>query len=348
MATHITVDIAAVAELAARLRALAGSGRDVVFDVIGLATLGLSRAFGAAARVGRMGSTGAAAAASTVATSGDEAAGAATRLVAGADDAAGAAGATRRVDYGADFVEDISKFEPGSASFPAGPLDDELVLVQYFDEAGDGSGKWWTSLDEANRMSTTDDVHQRLALLPEWGSENAVRVLRIPPGEDVAFLYGRARPQVGTTGPARGQWFAGGGEQFRLPRVRRGLGRGQPGDPVTGPEYRGGEQVDWAAITKGPAPEEYLRLCDRAIEVAEALRRRRQARGEQRGAELAARAVSLLEAGRAGSAEHGVPSGEHGIGFAMAGFISEYDWGPEGRDLVDAVYAMADYWRRHL
>ncbi|MBW3643164.1 MAG: hypothetical protein KY447_09645 [Actinobacteria bacterium] len=117
---------------------------------------------------------------------------------------------------------------------------------------------------------------------------------------------------------------------------------------MTAPEYRGGEQVDWAAITKGPAPEEYLRLCDRAIEAAEALRRRRQARGDERGAELAARAVSLLQAGRAGAAQHGVPSGEHGIGFAMTGFISEYDWGAEGQELVDAVYAMGDFWRRHL
>ncbi len=98
----------------------------------------------------------------------------------------------------------------------AKPLDDELVLVQYFDQAGGGSGKWWTSLEEANHMSTVDDVHQRLALLPEWGQRNAVRVVRIPPGEDVAFLYGRARPQVGTTGPATGRWFAGGAEQFRL------------------------------------------------------------------------------------------------------------------------------------
>lgn len=117
---------------------------------------------------------------------------------------------------------------------------------------------------------------------------------------------------------------------------------------MTSPQHRGGEQVDWAAITKGPAPEEYLRLCDRAIEAAEALRRRRQARGDGRGAELAARAVSLLQAERAGAGEHGVPSRDHGYGFAMSRFISEYDWGAEGQDLAEAVYAMADFWRRHL
>lgn len=117
---------------------------------------------------------------------------------------------------------------------------------------------------------------------------------------------------------------------------------------MTPPDYRGGEQVDWAAISKGPAPEEYLRLCDRAIEVAEALRCRRQARGDGRGAELAARAVTLLQAERAGAGEHGVPSRDHGYGYAMTGFISEYDWGAEGQELVDAVYVMADFWRRHL
>ncbi|HEV2068164.1 MAG TPA: hypothetical protein VGR26_00050 [Acidimicrobiales bacterium] len=117
---------------------------------------------------------------------------------------------------------------------------------------------------------------------------------------------------------------------------------------MTPPDHRGGEQVDWAAITKGPAPEDYLRLCDRAIEAAGALRRRRQACGDGRGAELAARAVTLLQAERAVAGEHGVPSREQGYGYVMTGFISQYDWGPDGQELVHAVYAMAEFWRRHL
>lgn len=117
---------------------------------------------------------------------------------------------------------------------------------------------------------------------------------------------------------------------------------------MTPREYPDGEQVDWSAITKGPAPEEYLRLCDRAIEAAEALQRHHEARGDQRGAELAARAVWLLQAEQAGAAEHGVPSRDHGYGYNTSRFISEYEWGPEGEELVDAVRAMADFWRRHL
>jgi hypothetical protein len=93
-----------------------------------------------------------------------------------------------------------------------GPLDRDLNLVQY--PVGDGTAataKWWTSTGEANAAQTIDDVRERLALLPEWGERESVRVARIPTGTDVEYLYGRAAPQVQDE-----IVYAGHGEQFRF------------------------------------------------------------------------------------------------------------------------------------
>jgi hypothetical protein len=106
--------------------------------------------------------------------------------------------------------------------------------------------------------------------------------------------------------------------------------------------------VDWSAVTRGPAPAQYLRLCDAAVDAADALRARYAAVGDRRGVELADRAADLLRAERAGAAEHGVPSRHHGFGFAAGRVVSEHDWGPGGEALLDAVEAMGDYWYRHL
>ena len=145
----------------------------------------------------------------------ERAAGAA-RLVTGARDLAKlevSAGRAGRINYAERFADDLKNFEGGKAWLHEGPLDRDLTLVQY--PVGDGAGataKWWTSTDEGNLAQTMDDVHRRLALLPEWGERTSVRVARIPEGTEVEYLYGRAAPQVAEDGVA----YAGHGQQFRF------------------------------------------------------------------------------------------------------------------------------------
>lgn len=61
-------------------------------------------------------------------------------------------------------------------------------------------------------MSTIDDVHQGLALPPEWGSRDAVTVIKIPKGTDITAYKGLASPQLGKTG----ELFNGNAVQYRF------------------------------------------------------------------------------------------------------------------------------------
>ncbi|SRR6266511_684880 len=124
-----------------------------------------------------------------------------------------AAAGVGRLDYTRGFADDLANFAGGKAWLHEGPVNRDLHLVQYFDESSTrASMKWWTSTDDANSMATIEDVRQRLALLPEWGERDAVRVAHIPEGTSVDFLHGQAAKQTAQTG-AR---YAGGAEQFRF------------------------------------------------------------------------------------------------------------------------------------
>jgi hypothetical protein len=94
-----------------------------------------------------------------------------------------------------------------------GPIDDDLVLVQYTDYSNPGSLNWWTTTGQANKMGTIEEVQDQLALLPEWGARDGVRVARIPEGSNVSFMYGKTAPQ---TSALNGKVYPGGGEQFRF------------------------------------------------------------------------------------------------------------------------------------
>jgi hypothetical protein len=118
-----------------------------------------------------------------------------------------------RLDYSRGFADDLANFAGGKAWLHEGPLDRDLTVVQYFDESSSrASMRWWTSTGDANTMATIDEVRQRLALLPEWGERDAVRVARVPHGTKVEFLYGQTAEQTAQTGVR----YAGGAEQFRF------------------------------------------------------------------------------------------------------------------------------------
>lgn len=78
---------------------------------------------------------------------------------------------------------------------------------------GDGwSAKWWTTLDQGNSFSTIQDVHQGLALPPEWRTRNTVSMMTIPKGTNITAYMGTAAKQVGETGNI----FDGNAIQYRF------------------------------------------------------------------------------------------------------------------------------------
>jgi len=122
--------------------------------------------------------------------------------------------AVLRVDYSRGFERDLSNFKPGHQLIN-GPIDNDLVLVSYHTDVPLGqnrSAKWWTTNEQANVMPTIDDVHQGLALPREWGSRDAVTVVRIPKGTDITAYKGQASPQLSKTG----QLFNGDAVQYRF------------------------------------------------------------------------------------------------------------------------------------
>jgi len=120
----------------------------------------------------------------------------------------------KRIDYSANFEGDLDNFLPGYRLVD-GVLDEDLVLVQFHSNTALGdqrSAKWWTTTAQANQFATLDDVHQSLALPPEWGDRTTVSVARIPKGTHVTFYVGQAIKQVDKLGNE----FGGGGVQFRF------------------------------------------------------------------------------------------------------------------------------------
>jgi len=92
--------------------------------------------------------------------------------------------------------------------------------------------------------------------------------------------------------------------------------------------------------------DEFLRLLDVALEKAKELQALYEREGKD--AELARRAVRVLETQRADAAAGNVGSYDEGYGFASTRFVGEYDWGPEARPMIDATYAAQEYWAEHF
>ena len=124
------------------------------------------------------------------------------------------AGHGTRIDYSTDIENNLYNFLPGYR-FVDGALEEDLVLVQFHSNVPLGkrrSAKWWTTTSQANDFATLDDVHQSLALLPEWGERTTVSVARIPKGTRVTYYVGQAMKQADDFGNV----FRGGGVQYRF------------------------------------------------------------------------------------------------------------------------------------
>ena len=111
------------------------------------------------------------------------------------------------IDYSYKFDRELANFNDGYEIRTT--VDKDLILVQYSSDAPDASLCYWTTVDEANGITTLNDYMDKLALSKDWGNRNNVKVARIPAGIEVKYAVGTAREQLLIADPR-----PGGGVQY--------------------------------------------------------------------------------------------------------------------------------------
>jgi len=111
------------------------------------------------------------------------------------------------MDYSYKFDRELANFNDGYEIRTT--VDKDLILVQYSCDAPDATLCYWTTVDEANRITTLEDYMNRMALSKNWGNRNTIKVARIPAGTEVKYAVGTAREQLLLADPR-----PGGGVQY--------------------------------------------------------------------------------------------------------------------------------------
>ena len=106
------------------------------------------------------------------------------------------------IDYSYKFDRELANFNEGYEIKTT--VDKDLILVQYSSDAPDASLCYWTTIDEANEITSLNDYMDKLALSKDWGNRNTVKVARIPAGMKVKYAVGTAREQLLITDPRPG------------------------------------------------------------------------------------------------------------------------------------------------
>ncbi|WP_370751518.1 hypothetical protein [Eubacterium sp.] len=106
------------------------------------------------------------------------------------------------IDYSYKFDRELANFNEGYEIKTT--VDKDLILVQYSSDAPDASLCYWTTIDEANEITSLNDYMDKLALSKDWGNRNTVKVARIPAGTKVKYAVGTAREQLLITDPRPG------------------------------------------------------------------------------------------------------------------------------------------------
>ncbi|MBQ5558984.1 MAG: hypothetical protein IIT46_04295 [Lachnospiraceae bacterium] len=100
-------------------------------------------------------------------------------------------------DYSKQFDIELANFNAGYEI--KNVIDEDLYLVQFHSNAEVGSGrslKYWTTIEEANGISTIDEYMDNMALLSDWGARDNVSIARIPAGTEIKYAVGTARRKV--------------------------------------------------------------------------------------------------------------------------------------------------------
>lgn len=120
-----------------------------------------------------------------------------------------------RCDYSATYKEAMSEFITTPKEF-CGTLSHDLVVVQYHSSLSLNEGRslaWVMPASQANKLLTVEEVMNKVALLTKWGDRTHVTVAKIPKGECVEFLHGKAKPQFDLI---NNEIQHGGGVQYRF------------------------------------------------------------------------------------------------------------------------------------
>lgn len=73
---------------------------------------------------------------------------------------------------------------------------EDMILVQFSSDAPNASLRYWTTIDEANGISTIEEYMDKMALSKEWGNPNVVKVARVKKGTEVTHAIGTAKAQT--------------------------------------------------------------------------------------------------------------------------------------------------------
>ena len=71
------------------------------------------------------------------------------------------------IDYSYKFDRKLANFNDGYEIRTK--VDKDLILVQYSSDAPDTSLCYWTTVDEANGITTLNEYMDKLALSKDWG-----------------------------------------------------------------------------------------------------------------------------------------------------------------------------------
>jgi hypothetical protein len=114
-----------------------------------------------------------------------------------------------RFDYSHDYLQ--AKREFITAKEFEGILSKDLLVVRYHNSTG--THKWFMPISEGNKHWTVNEIKDALAKLDKFGEVTHVSVARIPAGEPVRFLHGRAKQQIDVLS---NETRPGGGVQYRF------------------------------------------------------------------------------------------------------------------------------------
>jgi len=119
-----------------------------------------------------------------------------------------------RIDYSLDYLLAEKEFiHPREFN---GVLSKDLFIVQYHSSEPlhqTRTYQWFMPVIQGNHCHTLEDVHNVIAKLSRWGEISEVSVAKVPAGEPVRFLHGRAKEQLDA---ASGELRPGGGVQYRF------------------------------------------------------------------------------------------------------------------------------------
>lgn len=81
---------------------------------------------------------------------------------------------------------------------------EDMILVQFSSDAPNASLRYWTTIDEANGISTIEEYMDKMALSKEWGNRNVVKVARVKKETEVTHAIGTAKAQTKISDPRPG------------------------------------------------------------------------------------------------------------------------------------------------